>query len=70
MSPTALATIVFKSGDKIVVLDWAGQSPTFCNLHRISAAGAIVWTATPEHVLEAVWTNLRVDEVGRLHASN
>ncbi|MCC8429477.1 hypothetical protein [Reyranella aquatilis] len=53
-----------------MILDWADQTSAFCNLHRVNAEGKILWKATPKHALEAVWTNLCVDDHGRLHAYN
>jgi hypothetical protein len=46
------------SGEKIVLLDWGGQSPKFINMQKIDSEGNVLWTATPYHPLEGVWTGV------------
>lgn len=48
-------------GDKIVLLKWGGAPPKFRNLIRINSAGEEVWTVTPAHPLEGVYTALKYD---------
>jgi hypothetical protein len=61
--------ITIDGNDKIVIYDWSGRSPTFCNMQRIASDGSIIWTATPKHPLEGVWTGIRIEN-GQLLAYN
>jgi hypothetical protein len=58
-----------KNGEKIVLLDWGGQSPKFINMQKLDSKGNVVWTATPHHPLEGVWTGVQF-EGGALKAYN
>jgi len=69
MPPAILKVISLEGGDTIVIRDWAGQSQTFCNLQRLDASGAEVWTAIPRHPLQGVWTDVSIKD-GRLNAYN
>jgi hypothetical protein len=57
------------NGEKIVLLDWSGQPPKFINMQKIDSSGAILWTATPRHPLEGVWTGATLEN-GVLTAYN
>jgi hypothetical protein len=63
-------SIALPGGDSIVLLKWDGQAATFCNMQRRSAGGKVIWTATPPHPLEGVWTGGLRLEGGRLIAYN
>jgi hypothetical protein len=49
------------SGEKIVLLDWGEQSPKFVNMQKIDSEGTVLWTATPDHPLEGVWTDVKFE---------
>jgi len=67
--PRVLKKIALEGGDEIVLLDWTDQDQKFVNLKRISPDGSTVWTASPFHPLEGVWTYAELQE-GRLRAYN
>jgi hypothetical protein len=67
--PLIIKEIAADDGNRVVLLDWNGQSQKFCNLQRVSANGAVLWTATPAHPLEGVWTDARFND-GHLEAYN
>ena len=61
--------IALPNGDSVVLLEWEGQPETFCNLQRHDASGRVIWTATPAHPFDAVWTRLQM-EAGCLTANS
>lgn len=48
-------------GEKIVLFDWTGQSPTFCNLIKVGADGEIAWMVATSHALEGVYSDVVFD---------
>jgi hypothetical protein len=57
------------NGERIVVLDWEERPPKFCNLIKVARDGTVLWTATPYHPLEGVWSHVSFKD-GRLVAYN
>jgi hypothetical protein len=68
-NPTVFKEIDALDGEKIVLLDWEGQSPQFINMQKVDSGGNILWTAKPRHPLEGVWTGARFEN-GMLTAYN
>ena len=70
----SISTLIFKEislndGDRVVLLDWEGQPQTFCNLLKLNSTGEVVWTATPNHPLDGIWTDIQY-ACGHLTAHN
>jgi hypothetical protein len=56
-------------GERVVLLDWTGQPPKFCNLLKLAPNGAVLWTAEPKNPLEGVWSDVSFEH-GQLVAYN
>jgi hypothetical protein len=69
LSVAELKSLPLTDGCRIILLDWQNQAPTFCNLQKLDASGCVIWEAVPQHVLEGVWTEARLEN-GRLLAYN
>lgn len=56
-------------GETIVLLNWDGQAPKFCNFQKQASDGTVIWTASPHHPLEGIWTEVTFQN-GQLEAFN
>lgn len=56
-------------GDKILLLDWDNQPPTFCNLIRVDENGESVWRITPIFAQQGVYSGVQIKD-GHIIAYN
>ncbi|HTZ76312.1 MAG TPA: hypothetical protein VMC10_00315 [Stellaceae bacterium] len=56
-------------GERIILYDWDGETPKFCNLVKLAADGSTAWIVQPRHPLEGVYSGVELDD-GNLRAYN